>query len=192
MLRRHIVSESEIADLCQRIYQKHKKALDLIFEHKPDLQSDISSQIEELIQAEPSLKLDVSSKSYIRFMPRQWDIDMFNMGKGWVKSNRILLFEIENTSSILMLKLVISPGDKSVREKLFKMASGSPNVFKKNKKLYDKWLTIYSRKLFTQKNIQEDDIDTLIANLNKQWQRFIKEDLPPIQAAVKKELKIAN
>lgn len=192
MLRRHIVAESEIADLCQRIYQKHKKALDLIFEHKPDLQSDIGSQIEELIQAESCLQLDMSSKSYIRFMSRQWDIDVLNKGKGWVKSNRILLFEIENTSRVLILKLVIGPGDTAIREKLFKMASGSPQVFKKNKTLYPKWQTIYSRKFFTQKNIQEDDMDTLVANLNKQWQRFIKEDLPPIQAAVKKKLKIDN
>jgi hypothetical protein len=35
MLRRHIVSDSEIAELCHRIYQKHRRALDLIFEHRP-------------------------------------------------------------------------------------------------------------------------------------------------------------
>jgi len=36
MLRRHIVTDSETADLCRRIYQKHQRALDLIFEHRPD------------------------------------------------------------------------------------------------------------------------------------------------------------
>jgi hypothetical protein len=34
MLRRHIVADSEIADLCRRIYHRHQRALDLIFEHR--------------------------------------------------------------------------------------------------------------------------------------------------------------
>jgi hypothetical protein len=35
MLRRHIVSESETAELCRRIYRKHQRALDLIYESGP-------------------------------------------------------------------------------------------------------------------------------------------------------------
>ena len=34
MLRRHIVGDSEIARLSQQIYQKHKRAIDLIYEHR--------------------------------------------------------------------------------------------------------------------------------------------------------------
>jgi hypothetical protein len=49
MLRRHIVSDSEIAELCQKIYQKHQKALDLIFEHRPDLQSKLAETLKEMI-----------------------------------------------------------------------------------------------------------------------------------------------
>ncbi len=41
MLRRHIVSEFDIAELCRRIYQKHRRALDLIYEHRPDQQASI-------------------------------------------------------------------------------------------------------------------------------------------------------
>jgi hypothetical protein len=33
LLRRHIVPESDIAELCRGIYRKHKRALDLIFEY---------------------------------------------------------------------------------------------------------------------------------------------------------------
>lgn len=36
MLRRHIVGDSDIAELCRRIYQRHRRALDLIYEHRPD------------------------------------------------------------------------------------------------------------------------------------------------------------
>jgi PD-(D/E)XK nuclease superfamily len=36
MVRRHIVGDSEVARLCQEIYQKHKRAFNLIIEHLPD------------------------------------------------------------------------------------------------------------------------------------------------------------
>ncbi|MGF1936515.1 MAG: PD-(D/E)XK nuclease family protein [Nostoc sp. ChiQUE02] len=36
LIRRHIVSDSEVAELCRKIYTKHKHALDLIFEHRSD------------------------------------------------------------------------------------------------------------------------------------------------------------
>ena len=48
MLRRHIVSDSEIEVLCQRIYQKHKRALDLILEHRPDRQAEISEEANQV------------------------------------------------------------------------------------------------------------------------------------------------
>ena len=49
MLRRHIVADSDVADLCQRIYRKHKQALDLIFEHRPDQLWDIFEELKRLI-----------------------------------------------------------------------------------------------------------------------------------------------
>ncbi len=39
MLRRRIVSESDTAELCRQIYRKHKRALDLIYDHRPDRQA---------------------------------------------------------------------------------------------------------------------------------------------------------
>lgn len=38
MLRSHIVGDSEIAKLAQQIYRKHQRAIDLIYEHRPDPQ----------------------------------------------------------------------------------------------------------------------------------------------------------
>src|SRR5205823_3361282 len=34
LLQRHVMSESDIAELCRKIYKKHQRALDLIFEHR--------------------------------------------------------------------------------------------------------------------------------------------------------------
>ncbi|MBV9848607.1 MAG: PD-(D/E)XK nuclease family protein [Armatimonadetes bacterium] len=42
MLRRHIMTDTEVADLCRSIYAKHRRALDLIVEHKPGPGDDLS------------------------------------------------------------------------------------------------------------------------------------------------------
>src|SRR5215208_5168776 len=49
MLRRHIVAESEIAVLCRQIYLKHRLALDLIFEHRPDALSRVRENLQGLV-----------------------------------------------------------------------------------------------------------------------------------------------
>ena len=42
MVKRYIMEESEVQELCEKLYKKHKKALDLIFKHKPDIYNDIN------------------------------------------------------------------------------------------------------------------------------------------------------
>ena len=44
-IRRSVVEDKEIVDICKKIYFKHQEALDLIFENKPDLISHISDYI---------------------------------------------------------------------------------------------------------------------------------------------------
>lgn len=111
MLRRHIVSESEIAELCRRIYRKHRLALDLIFEHRPDQQVEIAEIIKNLISSESDLQLDASSKSYIRFSPVEWYIPKLTQGQGWTPSGQMLLFEVRNRADKLSLVLHIGPGE---------------------------------------------------------------------------------
>ncbi|NJP39395.1 PD-(D/E)XK nuclease family protein, partial [Alkalicoccus luteus] len=50
MLRRHIVGDEELEQICKKIYAKHKKALDLIYKYKPDIQSEIASKLLLLVQ----------------------------------------------------------------------------------------------------------------------------------------------
>ena len=70
MVKRYIMEESEVQELCEQLYKKHKKALDLIFKHKPDIYSDIRDVLEEIIDENENLIKDHCSKSYIRFIPK--------------------------------------------------------------------------------------------------------------------------
>src|SRR5207248_7470258 len=120
---RHIVADSEIAELCTRIYRKHQRALDLIYEHRPDRQSDIRGILEDLVRQTPILVPDHSSKSYIRFAPGEWDVPTLLSGQRWTQSGRMLLFEFQqNTQTRLPLKLLIGPGPTGVRQELLNLA----------------------------------------------------------------------
>lgn len=188
MLRRRIVSESEIADLCRRIYRKHHRALDLIYEYRTDRQTEIRELLEKLIKEAPGLLSDHCSKSYVRFVPRPWDVPVLNSGKGWTPTGRILLFEFYNAPDRLILNLHIGPGPDDVRQRLFDMARSHQSLFKKTARaLNQKWNVIYGRPFLGPKNYEEATFEELERQIRKHWAEFNADDLPKIMDVVNGE-----
>jgi hypothetical protein len=187
MLRRRIVGESEIAKLCQKIYRKHQKALDLIFEYKPDLQAEIQQYLENLIDNNPDLIKDRCSKTYIRFLPKNWDVPNLRKGQGWVSSNRIILFEFYNGPDKVALRLYIGPGEQQIRERLYSMAASNKKILKASGSLRHKWKSIYSRNFATESELQDNKYEAIVENIGKHWQKFLSEDLSEINTVMKGE-----
>lgn len=50
VVRRDIVEDQDLIDICNKIYNKHKKALDLIYEHRTDGQTQMSYAIKNALQ----------------------------------------------------------------------------------------------------------------------------------------------
>jgi hypothetical protein len=180
MLRRHILSESEIAELCRKIYRKHQRALDLIYEYRPDLQVQLRELLEGLVRETPELLLDHCSKSYIRFAPKSWDVPMLMTGEGWTQSGRILLFEFGNFPDSLRLRLYIGPGPVDIRQRLFDTARTHQPLFRTSQSLRQKWNTIYDRSFFKPKDYEDADVEQLEKQLRKQWTEIMNNDLPTI------------
>ena len=92
ILRRYIVKDENLEKLCTEIYFKHKQALDLIFEYKPDIHSDISNKLQSIVKETESLILDDSSKSLVRFTSQKLDekLGKNNYESKWTSSNRYL------------------------------------------------------------------------------------------------------
>jgi hypothetical protein len=67
MVRRKILGNPEIVRLCQEMYQKHTRALNLIYKHRPDFQAEIKPIVEDLIKQDSRLKLDLIRKDNIKF-----------------------------------------------------------------------------------------------------------------------------
>ena len=186
MLRRHIVSESEIAELCRRIYIKHRQALDMIFEYRPDQQATIAEFLEGLVREGGVFVPDVSTKARIRFGLREWDDLIPKVGDGWTSTRRVLLFEFQNEMESLRLKLIIGPGGVDVREKLFHIAQAQKAHFKPTMALLGKkWNEIFSRSLLSQKSYADADEDELKKKIQEHWRRFLESDLPEISRAIR-------
>ena len=175
MLRKHIVNESEIAELCRRIYKKHKQAIDLIFEHKPNEQAAIIEMIKSLIENDTKMKLDTASKTLIRFAPAEWyEIPTLMEGKGWTPSGQMLLFECYHRPEHLKIVLYIGPGPEEIRQNLFSMAQENTPVFRtQSKTINKKWNSIYSRKLLQKRDYEEGKTEELEEKIQTVWEEFM-------------------
>ncbi len=180
MLRRHIVSDSNIADLCRQIYRQHKTAIDLIIEHIPDLRQGIADFLMELIDNTAGTVRDQSVKTYIRFIPHSWDsIPALKRGEGWTASGRLLLFELHNAPDSLSVGLVVGPGPAALRQTLFDYAQRNRRDFQGiSSKLGNNWGTIFRRKLLFQHDYGESTLEDLIPKIEVKWQQFLERDLP--------------
>lgn len=183
LLRRHIMPDSDIAELCRRIYRRHRQALDLIYEHRPDRQEEIRIILEELVAAHPELIPDHSTKTYTRFIPAAWDTPLLQQGKGWIPSGRMLLCEFENTPDKLRLKVVLGPGPDELRERAFD-AIAREKPFRTYRSLAEKWNTIFIREFLNQSDYKVSTIAELEAKINERWQQFLTQDLPRLTEVI--------
>ncbi|AEM74901.1 PD-(D/E)XK nuclease family protein [Caldicellulosiruptor acetigenus] len=74
ILRRYILMKDiELERICREIYYKHQKALDLIFEYKPDIYYDISNYLQNLINSKDNLIKDSCNKNFVRLITKELD-----------------------------------------------------------------------------------------------------------------------
>jgi hypothetical protein len=187
MLRRHIVSESELAELCRRIYRKHQRALDLIYEYRPDQQVALQELLVKLIQSEERCVPCYTTKSYIRFIPKEWDLPVLNQGEGWTPSGKMLMFEFGNFPNRLRLALVIGPGPLEVRQMLMDMSS-KHDIFKTGRKMLGKsFNTIYTRDWLKSDDYLNDSYEDLETKIKSRWEQFIHHEFIAIRDIILKQ-----
>lgn len=188
MLRRHIVSESEIAELCRKIYRKHQRALDLIYEYRPDLQEGIRDILEGLIASEPELIQDHSTKSSIRFSPREWDdLPKLAEGTGWTTSGRLLLFEFGNYADRLALYLVLGPGPVEIRQKLLDVSKEYRPLKPAFGALGKQFNTLYKYSFLTARDYDSASLEDIEPEINKKWSQFLERELPAIKMIIQQQ-----
>ena len=185
MLRRHIVSDSEIAELCRQIYRTHKSAIDLIIEHMPDIHQELADYLINLLKNEFGIQNEPSSKTRVRFTPEEWNnIAEVNTGIGWTGTDKSLAFEFYNSNNQLILYIVLGPVESEnqyIRERLFNYAHSNKSIFVGCRpKLSKTWTMLYKFPILRKQDFEDADIDDLLPIIEQKWQRFLENDLPKI------------
>ena len=181
MLRRYIVADSEIEELCRTIYERHRKALDVLFDQRPDRASDVASWLGAIVASRPELVPDHSTKSWIRFIPKALDV-LPLVGEGWTASKRMVLFQLYNAGEEVGLTIALGPGDQSVRDRIYKTIRDQPTVFNRaSQKLYPQWWTFHAEKWIAKKRYSETTPEELKAELEQHLDKFVSQQLRPME-----------
>ncbi len=180
MMRRNILPDSDVARLCRRIYQDHKRALDLIFDHHPDLRTDIGALLLGLIDNDGRVTSKRRAKKpYVYFYPTEWDDSPHGP----------LDFVFHNHPGSLDLYIEVSWKNGEARRRLFDVARRHESLFdwfmeKPKRGLNPK---LYRRTFLTGRHYEEASDSDREDEIRRAWAEFLDVDLPRIDAALRGE-----
>jgi hypothetical protein len=185
LLRRYVVEDSEIADLCQRIYSKHQRAIDLIIEHRPGDVEQRKVFLQELIHSSDGLIEADHTRSRIWFLPVAWDRAELRQAVNWKPSNHILQFEFEISPKALSLLLVLGPGDAELRQTLVAAAREAGPPFKLSPNPGPVWARFFSTAVLTEKDMSRLSDEEQQDRIRQFWEEFTSTTLPAMVASLR-------
>lgn len=164
-VRRDIVGDENLAKICAEIYAKHQRALDLIFEHKPDRASLLAAVFiawakKKTEAGEIELVPDKCGKSYTRFKTATMSKilpDSETAESGWGTPN-YYFYEICNGGEFFILHLSLS--SNNIPDDLMQVCDEINKHYpSKVQKENWKWRTPYSgRKIHVDEDMSEEKI----------------------------------
>ena len=184
-VRRDIVGDEKLKRICGEIYAKHRQALDLIFENRPDEVYYASEVIikwcEEKASSDKELFFDPSNsvKTSIRFTTKNMSSILPNHGErlsGW-RTHSMYFYEIHNKPKV-SIKLALSSKNLSDKQKVPSDRLGKM-LKPRDKRPHWQWRTIYSSNTFKidpESETYEEDIYKKLDALWNETKRF-EQDL---------------
>jgi hypothetical protein len=191
MLRRHIVPDEDLQRLAQQIYERHKEALDFIFESRP--QQNLLGLVSSLLEGQGDLIPDRHSNTLRRFAHASWaNVPELNCSppEAWTRTGRNVLFEVQGWNAgpwadRVIIALYDGPAPGEIRERIYVGAMARPNVFKGIvKPMGRQWARIYLRELLTPAKAANMEMEEKKVAIQTGWETFINEDLPQLVTAV--------
>lgn len=193
MLRRHIMNDSEINTLCEKIYKEHYQAIETIFKNQGRESEEMAKFLQGLISQDNTFIEDYPvrgrDQKIVRFFVKELDVELLKVANNWTRSNRILLFEFWINKESLTFGLTLGPGVSSqaidIREKIVKMANDVGLPFRKTDSS-DRWpIPYYSE--FLKVEDYEKGWKVMENEIRQKWNEFTKSDLPKIIQTIKSQ-----
>lgn len=144
-IRRDIVGDEKLAQVCAEIYSKHKRALDLIYEYKPDQALELAFVVrkwcrQKLSENEILYTGQNDSKTYTRFRTEKMNSimpDAIDSLSEWGTRN-YYFYEIKYDGE--KLKILLAFSSKDIPDNLRKQCSNIINIVAPKKPLAEGWI----------------------------------------------------
>lgn len=182
ILRRYLLTDINIQDICRKIYIKHKKALDLIYEYRPDTISEIHEAIVIMMSNFDEYIKTHSIKTKFRFTDnrlRQINSQYKEVSNGWLKDNSIIVHELRISEKHLKIATIVGPSDDDSRDEIIDYYYNQPNT--PNKRNTSKYETLKST-LIT-KIDSEENINNIVKKIEGDFERKLNAHINIIKEA---------
>lgn len=188
LLRRYIMEDKELIELCNRIYEKHRLAIDLINQNSVVTNNVIryKDAMIEAIEEKSELGLEISEKKYKNSLLFT-TVNMRNyIESHFQKVGKLLEYSIDFAEEDVYMRLQILPDDnKSARDDLHKDLNKEKTIFplaKNEKPSTQSWTSVYSKKLLSKNDITKDDesIEAKVESMKKKFAHFLEGDYKKI------------
>ncbi len=186
------MSESDIAEISQQIYARHKRAIDLIIAHLPARQASLRAEIEALVRADSEFQYEVTDSKFVYFTAKPWvDERLIQQSQKWA-ADKLLAFAFDYTGiGGYSLTLTVGPGDQVAlsqerRAALLRMAEMDKNVYRSKTVAsgQHRWTNIYYRQFFEPDFLTQATLAQALEQLRASWALFLR-DLPNLIAGIK-------
>jgi len=188
LLRRNIMEEDKsIIELCNRIYEKYGKAIDLINQYSVVTNNVIryKNALIEVIEKKSDLglvKTEDKYKNYLKFCTNH--ISDY-IKQAFPNVSKLIEYSIEFTEEDVYLRLQIVPSDnKAARDDLYCLLHNNASIFnkaKKEKPSTQGWISVYSMKLLSKKDTSDEDgIEAKVERVKNNFSLFLEGDFKKI------------
>lgn len=145
-----LMPDEKLVELARRIYDRHHRALDFIFEQRID-ETAVRSELvtKRMRDAAPSLDIVPMrcTKGFVRYLPKAWDVAANRKGSAWGSTeSAYILCEITLSTNQPSLKIVEGSSPTAWRESLHEVARNAPASLKVRSKMPGQWMSIYVHK----------------------------------------------
>lgn len=159
LLRSHVMRETRVKELCQKIFLKHRHAVQILIDNVPDARDEtfqsVLSKATEWIGNNQDWELLYSTQPYVQFAPKKWRENARLTGADWGNVDLLIRFEFEAKKEFLVCRAVLgkaSPLGMSNRMELVKALKGknpdSDSLFRRRRNPGPTWAQLkFAREL---------------------------------------------
>ena len=190
VLRRDILGDTEVRDLARKIYAQHSTAIELIYQHKPNPQSETQEILKEIIENRDDWEFETEyqRQSHLtRFLPVEWkQFPVLETGTGWPPCKSLLLFEFYYSNYNLCFQLALSPGtDESVRQVIDSCVRKLPGIKPRETNPGSSWGIYYiDQDVLTSADFEQWDLESIRSKLQSKVPALAANEYPQIRDAV--------